>query len=171
MEWRTIPGFPRYQISERGDVIGARGFLMRGCVNSRGYRYISLIDDAGKHRMIGVHRLVCLTFHGDPPTPKHYAAHKNDIKLDNDRFNIYWATPSQNVADALRNGRTSYGEAHPLSRVTVQQVLAIRAAYSGALGQRADLARQFGLSHRQITRIVTRKSWVAVAPNSHEIPR
>lgn len=41
---------------------------------------------------VAVHRLVCLAFHGVPPTDAHVVARRNGIKTDNSPSNLYWAT-------------------------------------------------------------------------------
>jgi hypothetical protein len=51
-----------------------------------------------------VHRLLCIAFHGDPPTPTHQARHLNGVRTDNRVDNLAWGTPSQNVQDMLRHG-------------------------------------------------------------------
>lgn len=48
------------------------------------------------------HRLVCKTFHGDPPIPEAVVDHINRDRLDNRAVNLRWATRSQNVENTTR---------------------------------------------------------------------
>lgn len=49
-----------------------------------------------KAKMFFVHRLVCWTFHGPPPTSNHQVNHINENPLDNRASNLEWVTRDEN---------------------------------------------------------------------------
>lgn len=59
---------------------------------------------AGKRLYLAVHRLVCLAFHGEPPTPEHQVNHKDGDKTNNAADNLEWVTPIENMEHARRLG-------------------------------------------------------------------
>jgi hypothetical protein len=146
-EWRSVPGYDRYQISNRGrikrlerdELVGGRYArrkperLLRPW-SRKGYLFVLLYDE--KHRrQLAVHRLVLLTFAGECP-PGMETRHLNGVRDDN-RWpeNLCWWTPSENVADAFRHGKRARGP-QPLrtDAETVGKVLAY-------LGQGVGTAR------------------------------
>src|SRR4249920_54301 len=74
-EWRGIPGWPEYQVSDTGAVrrigcaSGARvGRILRQLRNKKtGYFSVCLSQHAAQVR-IDVHRLVAMAFHGPQPS-------------------------------------------------------------------------------------------------------
>ncbi|MCE2925997.1 MAG: HNH endonuclease [Phycisphaeraceae bacterium] len=66
-----------------------------------------MIPDAGGrvHQFV-VARAMLLAFVGPPPSPdKKQACHRNDVPTDDRIENLYWGSASDNVLDAVRNGR------------------------------------------------------------------
>lgn len=123
--WRRIPGFPGYEASEDGQVrpvqprykvsavelwlaelvgqpITKRGQVLKPWIVTRHNRdaaYVTLHIGGEDHKVL-VHRLVCLAFHGLPPTEEHTdVAHGNHNSLDNRASNLKWSLHSDNVAD------------------------------------------------------------------------
>ena len=64
-----------------------------------GYKTVVLLVD-GKHKMIGVHRLVCDAFHGAPPSSEYQPDHINGDKTDNRPSNLEWVLPKTNIRRA-----------------------------------------------------------------------
>lgn len=125
-EWRDIPGYEgAYQISSTGRtrsmdrVVHFRdgrvrrypGVVLKAQIHSEtGYHNISLPVDPAEHNgktqlPFGIHRLLCLAWHGDPFDGAH-AAHRNGTPGDNRPANVYWATPTENRLDAISHGWT-----------------------------------------------------------------
>jgi len=122
IEWKDIPGFAGYKASKCGKIKHTGYYVYTGMYGQRryvaprvlkqtptnGYRMVTL-RSAGKTRENGtykstcklVHRLVCETWHGAPPSIGH--THVNHIDGDrshNCAYNLEWATPSENVQHA-----------------------------------------------------------------------
>jgi hypothetical protein len=110
--WRAIPGNEGYEVSSLGrvrslDRITVDGRRVRGRVlkcwaaGYRGsYQYVCL----GKSVKCGVHRLVALVFHGEPPEGKPEAAHLNGNAADNRACNVVWASRSENEQHKRAHG-------------------------------------------------------------------
>jgi len=118
-EWRPIPGHPGYEASDDGRIRSIdrtivtqdgkrkghskflRGVELRPTPSRKGYLRVPLGKDAIG---MGVHRLVCMAFHGAQPVNRPHAAHVDGNKLNNTPGNLYWATPSENSLDRVRHG-------------------------------------------------------------------
>lgn len=102
-EWIDVPGYGgRYQVTRDGHIrsVWVRGLSPRD--DRDGYPRVSLSLDR-KAKLVGLHRIMCITFHGDPPPGNYHAAHHDGDKQNNTPENLYWATPSQNEQDKLRH--------------------------------------------------------------------
>jgi uncharacterized NAD(P)/FAD-binding protein YdhS len=168
-EWLDVPGLEGlYQASSEGRIkrlarwVPARSggsrfwdeAIITGHKTRRGYVNIKV-----KGRSVEAHRMVCAAFHGPPPTPKHHAAHANDVKDDNRATNLRWATAKENAQDRKANGLQVCGESVAAGKLTEDQVRSIRARHTGAYGDTIALAREFGVRSENIIAIVKRRSW------------
>jgi hypothetical protein len=70
--------------------------------NNRPYVWVSA---KGVSKNLALNRLVCLSWHGLPPTPQHHAAHWDGNHWNNNEQNLRWATPIENEYDKKRHGR------------------------------------------------------------------
>ena len=98
-EWRTIEGFPDYQVSNLGNVKSlnysktGKEQIMRQKITN-GYYMICL----GRKNYRLVHRLVCQTFLPNPEN-KLEIDHINRNKLDNRLENLKWCNRSENLCN------------------------------------------------------------------------
>lgn len=108
VEWRDIPVHEGYMANSLGEVwskdrlikkkIGNREYtvLLKGkklkTWSSNAYLYCSL----GAGIKMGVHRIVCMAFHGMPKDAKLAAAHLDGNAHNNKPENLAWATASEN---------------------------------------------------------------------------
>ena len=110
--WKPIPGYPHYEVSDRGRVRSiprtARGRTYRSVVMStrvsnRGYVLVDVRDARGDRQTRSMHKLVLEAFAGPCP-PGMEARHLNDDPTDN-RWpeNLRWGTKPENMADRMRN--------------------------------------------------------------------
>ena len=108
--WKDIPGYEGlYKISNFGRTKSLRSSTLRKDVQSgNGYRAIQLSDKNSKKERHYIHRLVALTFLGEPPRSNYVVNHKNLNKSDNRVSNLEWVTPQENMHHAYVNGRTDY---------------------------------------------------------------
>ncbi len=104
------------------------------------------------------HRLVLTAFAGEPPTPKHHAAHINGNPKDNRLSNLEWKTAKENDLDKDRHGTRQNGIKHGMVKLTEEQVIEIRRLRTdGVTG--VELAQRFQVTPNAISLIVTGKSW------------
>jgi hypothetical protein len=180
MEWKPVPGFAFVEASDSGlvrtvehDTLTVqkhrtysqtrKGCVLVQAVASSGHRTVNLPDPSGRwrQRRQGVHRLVCLAFHGEPPEGKPFALHNDDDPANNVPGNLYWGDHADNTKDKTLNGHTPKGAAHGMTSLTDVQVAEIRAAYkprSKEFGAFA-LAALYGVHRTTIENIVKRRTW------------
>ena len=165
-EWRIIPGFPSYEVSESGEVRRSEatrthpaGHVLRPKRTRFGYLSHTLWCD-GKHREIFVHRLVAFAFRGPQPTPWHEVAHGDGNKTNNHWRNLRWATKSENCQEKRTLGELPdiRGEKHPNARLTEPLVLAMRARRAQGAYYR-EIAEEFGFPRLTVYDAVTGTTW------------
>lgn len=110
--WRTIPGYPNYEVSSSGKVRSLDhvcnrgrthvGRLLTARLQPSGHVTVAVYHD-GARRNVGIHTLVLEAFIGPRPEGME-ACHWNDIPNDNRLENLRWATRSENCRDSVRNG-------------------------------------------------------------------
>ncbi len=164
--WKPCPNFEGiYAVSSHGRVKrtapGAGkakvGHILATARNAKGYHYLNLCRN-GKMQTTYVHTLVCRTFHGEKPTPSHQAAHRDDNKDENTEANLYWATGLENHADRRRNGLIPTGSKVRISKLTEEQIPAIRAMLAAGHTQRA-VAELFGVGCTTIHSVSSGRTW------------
>jgi len=124
-----------------------------------GYGQISMKVD-GKIRPVGVHRVICQKAHGEPPTPKHQAAHKcgnGHLGCCNKRH-LRWATRADNETDKIAHGTRIRGPRCWKAKLTEADIRAIRAAKGKV--HRQEMAERYGVQKSYINAIQARKTWV-----------
>lgn len=106
---------------------------------------------------------MCRAAHGSPPTPLHQAAHScgNGNKGCVNPRHLRWATRLENEADKIIHGTLARGERQGSSKLTSEDVRAIRSI----AGKRShhQIARDFGVARSQIGRIINRERWAWLA--------
>lgn len=98
----------------------------------------------------GVHTLVLEAFVG--PAPSNHMCRHLDGTRDNNRLeNLRWGTNRENVADRIRHGVPvgTKGELHPRAKLTVTDVVAIRASDE----TNPKCAKRYGISQHQVSGI------------------
>lgn len=111
-EWIQIPGYSRYEASNKGEIRRAShgpgaivGLPLNKHQNRYGYWSVTVTPDGRKQEKVGVHRLVCMAFHGPPPEGKPFACHRNGKCEDNGPGNLYWGSPKDNSLDHKRHSK------------------------------------------------------------------
>ncbi|WP_081774310.1 HNH endonuclease [Sphingomonas sp. URHD0057] len=152
-EWRAVASAPSYEICREGQLRraapgrGAKvGRPVSVWVDRYGYAFVRLGLGRGVPRNFKLSRLVCEAFHGPAPSPTHHAAHNDGNPANNAVDNLRWATPAENNADKRLHGTHLLGERHAGVKVTDAELRSARQQFTGARGQVAQFARDFGIS-------------------------
>lgn len=113
-QWRRIPGYESYEVSDLGRVRSFRknwtGRLLKQSIDD-GYPGVSIYGESDRSRRWPTHRLVLLAFVGPLPEGLH-SRHLNGNSMDNRLANLAYGTVSENAMDKLRHGT------HPEARKT-----------------------------------------------------
>lgn len=168
-EWRPVVGLEDlYEVSSAGRV-RSRGRVrtvtrffppkeLKGSPATGGYKKVTLRGQSGAPITKGVHALVAEAFIGCRPTGQ-VVAHQNGVRDDNRLENLRFATQAENTRDRWLHGTEPVGEKNPAAKITVEDVLYIRASQKS----HDELAAQFGLSAHYIKKLRKRSSWKHVA--------
>lgn len=92
----------------------------------------------------------------------HHGCHNDGNPNNNKLSNLRWATPKENALDRIRHGNGGAGEKNTQSKLTDQQVAAIRLLHKAGCRQ-CDLVKTFGVCKEMVRRIVKRLAWRHVA--------
>lgn len=160
-QWRAIPDFPGYEVSDYGRVRSFNKRIPNGVAlgakwevadkpqrylagaTSGGYRFVILRKDGESHNR-RIHNLVLLSFVGPCPDGMEIC-HNDGHKVNNNLGNLRYDTHRNNVHDAMKHGK--YRPA-----ISDSEAVRIRKAYTDGTRQ-DDLAIVFGVSPRCISRV------------------
>lgn len=168
-EWCDIPSYEGlYQVSDLGRVkslpkavldpsgrvrnYGER-VLKQQPVNKYGHLKVGLYKE-GVRTEILVHRLVLMAF-VRLPWDGEEALHGDGNPTNNMLENLKWGTSKDNSDDCRNHGKIAVGEQLPQTKLSVEEVLLIRA------DQRSStlIAVDYGVSARHIRGIKSNKYW------------
>lgn len=172
-EWRPIPGFEGYEVSNQGRV---RSWRVWGHVNSAppteprmlkpqvdkdGYAEVSLWGTGKSTRPRGVHQLVYLAFHG-AISDGLLVRHLDGNPVNNTPDNLALGTTRDNKRDSIEHGTHVKGSDLWSAKLTETEVREMRALYStGGISQKA-IGRRYGIGQAQVSSIVRRESWAHI---------
>ncbi len=156
---KPINGYPDYFVDESG-IIYSRKFhrkisgsrrsdvcsmrILKPWIALNKYWMVRLQDSSGKKKNRYVHDLVLETFIG--PRPKGFIAlHGKKGSFINSIDNLSWGTYKENTHDMLRDNTMSWGERHPISKLTNEQAKKIRSLHS--------TKREHGMTNREISEL------------------
>lgn len=154
--WRQVEGLP-IEVSSNGAVM-VRGKIFRPTLWSNGYLMVSTTINGARYRET-VHRLVCKTFHGPQPSPKHEVAHNDGSRLNNAAYNLRWATRKENLDDTDRHGTRCRGVKQRGAKLNDNLVQQIRECYEGGSATLMEIAKQYGVHHVTVWSVIKRKAW------------
>ncbi len=162
MQWRPVFGFPLYEVSSLGEVRNARTLKpLKQRLNVNGYPIVDLhtgkrygLSKVVRQRTRTVHSVVCEAFHGPRP-PGMETAHEDGVPTNARANNLSWKTSKQNKADMKRHGTVNAGSRNGTNKLTVKQVLAIRASNES----QQVLGERYGVHGGTIGKIRRREKW------------
>jgi predicted XRE-type DNA-binding protein len=172
-EWKTIPDFTDYAVSDKGRVKRVvkrnnswAGKILKPRKNSKGYLYVGLYCNSKMSEKY-VHCLVLSTFrrtYNDDAECNHRDGDKTNNKLDNLEF----CTHSENMKHAYDTELNSHrGEKSHLSKLTECEVYLIKSMLYNTNYMQKEIATIFHVSRQAISLIKTGERWKHVLyPNN-----
>ena len=138
-------------------------WIFTGATNDFGYGIVG--TGARGQPNDRAHRITYRHFVGDIPNGM-FVCHECDVPSCCNPSHLFLGTNQDNVNDMIRKGRNSkpprnphvVGSAHPLSKLTEEQAVLIRHMYANGSLQR-DIAKQFGVAHQTISKVVRNKRY------------
>jgi hypothetical protein len=167
-KWRPIVDYEKtYEVSDQPRVrriVGGRGAragrILKQCPDSHG-RMLVCLCLCGKQRTFLVSHLVANAFLPAKSPTDTVVRHLNDDPTDDRAVNLARGTRSDNVADAIRNGKwhPSKGSSHSNAKLTEDDVIEIHRLYATGEFWQRELARRFGVSQSLIGKIILWRAW------------
>lgn len=154
--WVFMPGSP---VDKR---FPPRWKELKSTPDRSGYRQVTFKRGTeGEYKTWKVHRLVLETFVGPCPEGME-CRHRDNNRANNELSNLHWGTHADNIRDKIAHGTIIKGEQHHASKLTVADVIDIRAKYEA--GQNYDaIAAEKNVTRGAIILVVQRKRWAHVA--------
>lgn len=169
-EWRDVPNFEGYQVSNLGKIRGidrlkqgrsglrlTRGQEMKQMLNKKGYPEVRLRKN-GTHTRL-VHKLVASAFlvkSGGCTQINHI----NGVKTDNSVLNLEWVTQSENQKHAYKLGLqpSRAGESNNKATITDKDVTKLKLLYNS--GKTTKEVSEFtGVNLSIVRQIIYGQSW------------
>lgn len=126
MEWRTVAGYPNYEVSDTG-LVRNRKFARDMVLNfdKKGVVRVTLYG-GGKKRFDSVSRIMLTAFIGPPPCGME-CCHNDGNWRNNNLSNLRWDTRKANAGDRVRHGTDLRGIRNPRAKLTEDDIRCIRA--------------------------------------------
>jgi len=164
--WLPVAGFPGYEVSNDGRVRSslAAGFgrapsvprELKRCSDGHGYFRVYLRRE-GRTHSLKVAWLVLAAFEG--PRPVGMDACHGDGYRDNDVVgNLRWDTRKGNLADCLAHGTRTRGARVGRSKLSEDEVRAIRARVAAGEPQ-SEVGASFGVAQSTVSKINIGARW------------
>jgi len=169
--WKDVKGYGgHYQVSNLGNSrsLDRKIKSKNGVIKNLKGRNITITDNGNGYKKIGfyikghqhyIHRLVLSTFKPMENMENLQVNHKDGDKNNNKLDNLEWVTDGENKRHSYDTGLHKKGDNHVQCKTKSSDIVYIRKNYipyhcefSGA-----SLAKKFGLSKCQISRIVNNK--------------
>lgn len=164
--WASIKDFENYEVSNLGSVRrvrhsynGCEQIYNKSVYKKNRYPSVGLWSKKNKKTMtMNVHYLIAVAFHGNRPTIKHHACHKNGNCHDNRSINIYWGTAKENAADTIRHGTRPRGKKIYNSKLTDEIVFDCRKREKKS-DTVAPLSREYNVSNSTMWNAIRGITW------------
>lgn len=165
--WKDVVGWEdSYQVSNMGNIkskprskyenLGKRIYgnnILNPFTYHTGYLAVNL-KHGNKRKAMPIHRLVLLSFVGNPPEGYH-ACHNNGIRADNRLCNLRWDTAKNNQADRFIHGTAFSAGNNPAAKLNWEIVENIRKSEE----RNVILAKKYKVSPSTIGAVKKHKTW------------
>lgn len=157
-DFKEIKGFDFYKINKHGVVMRYNKPLKHYLKS--GYPFVILCINNKPHNKY-IHRLIAENFIPNPDN-KPFVNHKNFNPLDYSIENLEWVTQKENIHHSLSAGRYKIGENAYQTRLSKNDIIAIRKEYSEGGCNQTQLGLKYGVVQTTISCIVKRKSFKSI---------
>lgn len=157
-QWKRISWASDYEVSNLGNVRSWKVSpsnkknkevlepkMLSIKIGSSGYPCVAIWSNDAIKKMPNVHVLVAEAFLGPRPEGM-VVCHKNDDKSDARLENLEYGTHSKNKQQAIKNGAAPFGEKHPQSKLTNDEVRQIKEMLSVGNLTHKQIGDIFGVS-------------------------
>lgn len=152
--------YKNYIITKEGSIISKyTGHQLYVHTNKKGYQFVRLYVD-GLSKTYLVHRLVA-TLHIPNPNKYSQINHLDGNKSNNAIWNLEWCTGQQNVKHSVITGLVKRGDDRPNSKLTDEQVLAMR-AQRNAGATYYELGRLFNIAYQTAHKVCSRMTYTHI---------
>jgi hypothetical protein len=184
-EWRTVVGFPDYDVSNLGRIRSrerqvlvdsnparkphlrtVREKIMSPTPDTDGYLQVTLTKDRVAY-VKPVHRMVARAFAGKPPEGKNQAMHLDDDIVNNVASNLAWGTTQENTKQRDTRNRQAKGARIGIAKLTDTKARMIFDMRFSGLTQR-DIGDLFGVDNVTVSLIMRGRIWRHATGVNHE---
>jgi len=156
---RLVPGYEPYAADDLGNIWNTKfNRRLSGSPDRYGYLVVHLcFEGRKKERLVKVHRLVGLAFHGKPQ-PSQITRHLDGNRQNNLPSNLRWGTHKENEQDKIKHGRRQVGDTSTNHKLCSYDVVKIKQRLLDGESSRR-IARGFGVGFTTIYNIRNNKTW------------
>lgn len=126
--------------------------------DGRGYGRFYIGGGRGERRLVGAHRFAFARANG-PITSDVHVCHRCDNSKCVNPDHLFAGTNTDNRHDSVRKRRHAFGERHGLSKITSECAERIKDIWRVGGHSQSEIARYFGISQTQVSRIVNKQRW------------
>jgi len=161
-EWRDIPGFPGYRLSNHGHAVGPKGELSPD-IGALGHSRITIYRNRERHRFL-LHRLILSVFVRKPKNGEQ-VRHRSGDPACNALPSLSWGSQEENWEDSKRHG--FYRRYQKLSELDVEEIKS-----RGSAGEASySIAKDFPVSDTQVGNILRGNQWDTDSPMTWPPPK
>lgn len=166
-EWRTITGYPDYQVSNTGKLRSFKGGgigrprrtvprVLKSKPNSKGY-LVHILCEGPIQKTHNLHRLVIEHF-GPPRPPGTECSHLDGVRSNCSITNLVWEAHKQNMRRQVTHGTDPVGVRNGRAVLQEKDVKTIRSRRGNKETLQA-IANDYGITFAAVWRICRRLTW------------
>ena len=155
----VIPNEPDFSITTEGTVKKIKNSkVLKPFIDKDGYHRVTLCRQ-GTTKKYYVHRLVALTFIGQPPADDSQVNHKNSIRYFNHYTNLEWCSPKENTQHGITQGNLIVkGEDCPRASLSNESVLHICELLNKGVPV-VNISKDLGIPVGTVFSIKSKQTW------------
>ena len=129
--------------------------LSAGESSNGNYKNVSVVDTEGNRKSRDIHRLICMAFHGLPPTNKHQVAHNDGNGFNNIPNNLRWDSVRNNLADKYKHGTQDVGVNNSRAAINDAELFVLRWLVDSTTLTHEEVGKILGLSRVFVSKVIS----------------